>query len=185
MSMVTLGVVSSKAAADSGASLNLHGAAGGLLGRQASCEADTGLDACYDATTFCGRAVLDVREMARKVALNGEPHVVKMDLVDTVAGSITCVVDIQRLASTGAVAAASAALPNNTAAPEDASEDSTGCGCPPASTSSQSDCMPSPAAGALASSGEVMAESVGAATRPKPKRLSKLLACWHAGPTDA
>ena len=183
MSMVTLGVVSSKAAADSGASLNLHGAAGGLLGRQASCEADAGLDACYDATTFCGRAVLDVRDMARKVALNGEPQVIKLDLIDTVAGSITCVVDVQRLASTGTVATATAALPNKTAAPEDASVDSTGCGCPPASTSSQSDGTPSPAVVTLPASGESGIESVGTAKRPK--RLSKLLACWHAGPTDA
>jgi hypothetical protein len=179
MSMVTLGVVSSKPAADSGASLNLHGAAGGLLGRQPSCEEDAGLDACYDATTFCGRAILDVRDMARKVALHGEPQVVKLDLIDTVAGSITCVVDIQRLASTGAVAAASAA-------PVDASEQCTRCGCPPASAS-PSDSTPSPAAGdtALPTSGEAVAESVGAASRPTPKRRNPLLACWHAGPTDA
>ena len=182
VSMVTLGVVGGSKPADSGASLNLRGAAGGLLGRQASCEADPGLDASYDATTFCGRAVLDVHDMARKVALNEEPQVVKLDLIDTVAGSLTCVVDIQRLAISKAAASASSAQPSTTAAPEDASTrtQSCECGVPP----SRPDGTPFPAGGALPTSAAVGTASVRAATRHKPKRLSLLSCCQAQMETD-
>ena len=102
VSIVTLGIVGgTRKSADSSASLRLHGASGGLLGRIPESDADATEDIHFDATTFCGRAVLDVRDVARKVRLSGEPHTMTLPLIDTVGGVITCVVDIRRLSAVG------------------------------------------------------------------------------------
>ena len=92
--MATLGVLGSRAGgADE---LRLRGRTGGVLGRVPSCAAEAEVPSAFDAA-FCGRAVVDLRDVERRCALAGGPVCDTLPLQDEISGALVCVFEMRRL----------------------------------------------------------------------------------------
>ena len=92
--MATLGVLGSRAGgADE---LRLRGRTGGVLGRVPSCAAEAEVPSAFDAA-FCGRAVVDLRDVERRCALAGGPVCDTLPLQDAISGALVCVFEMRRL----------------------------------------------------------------------------------------
>jgi hypothetical protein len=91
--VATLGVLGSRGGADE---LRLRGRTGGVLGRVPSCAAEAEVPPAFDAS-FCGRAVVDLRDVERRCALAGGPVCDTLPLQDIISGALVCVFEMRRL----------------------------------------------------------------------------------------
>ena len=92
--VATLGVLGNRS---SGADeLRLRGRTGGVLGRVPSCAAEAEVPPAFDAA-FCGRVVVDLRDVERRCSLAGGPVCDTLPLQDTISGTLVCVFEMRRL----------------------------------------------------------------------------------------
>jgi hypothetical protein len=110
--VASLGVLGSRGADE----LRLRGRAGGMLGRVPACAADAEVPSTFDAA-FCGRAVVDLRDIERRCALAGGPVCDTLPLRDAISGSLVCVFEMRRLVAMPADDSAAVAAPTEDATP--------------------------------------------------------------------
>ena len=110
--IATLGVLGSRGADE----LKLRGRTGGVLGRVPASAADAEVPATFDAA-FCGRAVVDLRDIERRCALAGGPVCDTLSLQDTISGALVCVFEMRRLVAMPADQDVAVAAPPEDAVP--------------------------------------------------------------------
>ena len=87
-----------------------------MLGRVPASAADAEVPATFDAA-FCGRAVVDLRDIERRCALAGGPVCDTLSLQDTISGALVCVFEMRRLVAMPADQDVAVAAPPEDAVP--------------------------------------------------------------------